>query len=122
MHKQPGGGTLSRAGLGRIMLAPDILPIGPEALQKLPPDDVGIHIRNTGLRTAYGNIFWEVFVKVIEKNVFICSDDPSIVSFGKKCFELSKVYSRSEAPTLDGKPIHRPWCHPDDSTKWQAVI
>jgi hypothetical protein len=57
LHEQPGGGTLTRAGLARVMLAPDIIAIVEQALQKLHPDYVGIHVRNTDRRTAYGELF-----------------------------------------------------------------
>jgi hypothetical protein len=122
VHEQPGGGTLSQAGITRVTLAPQIIPTVEAALQKLPSDYVAIHVRNTDLRTAYGDLFEQLFAKVTGRNVLICSDDPSVVSFGTKYFELSKVYSSSEAPKLDGKPTHHPWSHPDDSTKWSAVV
>ena len=122
VHEQPGGGTLSQAGITRVTLAPQIIPTVEAALQKLPPDYIGIHVRNTDLRTAYGELFEELFVKVTGENVLICSDDPSVVSFGMNYFELSKVYSSSEAPNLDGKATHHPWSHPDDATKLTAVI
>lgn len=122
VHEQPGGGTLSHAGITRVTLAPQVISDIEAALQKLPSDYIGIHVRNTDLRTAYGELFEQVFVKVTGKNVLICSDDPSVVSFGEKYFELSKVYSSSVAPKLDGKPTHQPWSHQDDSTKRMAVV
>jgi hypothetical protein len=53
VHEQPGGGTLSQAGITRVILATQIV----------PPDYIGIHVRNTDLRTAYGEPFEELFVK-----------------------------------------------------------
>jgi hypothetical protein len=63
VHEQPGGGTLSQAGITRVILATQIIPTVEAALQKLPPDYIGIHVRNTDLRTAYGELFEELFVK-----------------------------------------------------------
>jgi hypothetical protein len=122
VHEQPGGGTLSHNGLARVVLAPETLPVIEEALQKLPDKYVGIHVRNTDLRTAYGDLFQEIFVKVTGRNVVLCSDDPTVVSFGKEYFNLSKVISISEPPNLGGKPIHSPWCNTDGATRRAAVL
>ena len=122
VHEQFGGGTRSRAGLSRLTLSPDIVSLVESALEKLPRSYIGIHVRNTDRRTDYKELFEKLFVKVTGRNVLICSDDPSVLSFGRKYFELSKVYTSSEPPDLGGDAIHVPWNHHEDSTRRGAVL
>ena len=111
IHEQSGGGELSFSLLSKLVLADGVLPTIHERLSALPRDYLGVHIRNTDLKTDYETFFREIYPSTIEKTVLVCSDDPNVITCARRLLDRSEVITTGGVQislnALNGLPLHR---------------
>jgi hypothetical protein len=91
VHEQCGGGTLSWDLLDKLALSPSILPYVTERLSALPPEYLGVHVRNTDLKTDYEAFFRSIYQSTIDRTVLVCSDDPNVITAATKLLDRSEI-------------------------------
>lgn len=121
VHEQSGGGSGSMKLLNRLSLADDVLAIVTERLSALPSEYLGVHVRNTDLKTDYEAFFRDIYPSTIGKAVLICSDDTDVIVHAKQVFDradvLSTVTPKDRAEKPDRRPLHRPSYYDNDADK-----
>lgn len=106
VHEQCGGGTDSFALLGRITLADSLRPTVLDRIRQLGQDYVAVHVRNTDYKTAYEDLFKDVYPKVSNKSLLVCSDDAGVITHAKSFFDTSKILTSSHATHSGNRSLH----------------
>ncbi len=121
LHEQWGGGSLANNFLHRVTLTDRAIADIESDLDSLPKDYIGIHVRNTDLKTEFKPFFDEIYLKVSGQNILISSDDFGVIQYAQSFFKDSNVFSLSKIPQLNQKPLH---LHEYGSKheKWTAAI
>ncbi len=122
IHEQCGGGDLSFLLLDRITLSETVRSIVLDRIAGLGRDYVAIHVRNTDYQTNYELFFNTIYPEVVGKSVLICSDDADVIVKAKNFFHASTVYSISEIPHTNQKPLHGEWTMKSDQDRKSAAI
>jgi len=65
---------------------------------------LGVHIRNSDLKSDYINFFQRMKNRFDNQVVLICSDDFQVLDYGKSFLDTSHVLTSSEVPDLGGLP------------------
>jgi hypothetical protein len=74
-------------------------------LQKLPSNYISIHIRNTDRKTDLINFIKKNEYNFKNKSIFLASDNYKTIEEMKKIYNKS-IYTFSNIPDINGKPIH----------------
>jgi len=122
IHEQFGGGDLSFSLLDRIKISETVRSIVLDRMSRLDRDYVAIHVRNTDYKTDYESMFDRIYPEVAGKSVLICSDDADVIVKAKNFFHASTVYSISEIPHTNQKPLHNEWTMKSDQDRKSAAI
>lgn len=125
VHEQAGGGTLSLDLIENLILTPSVAKIILTRLSTLTQDYAAIHVRNTDYRTDYQRLFNDLYPKLSNKRVLICSDDPKVIGDARITFDQSTVFSMSKADTLQrfqNKPLHVYETYQNDLERHHATI
>ena len=122
IHEQFGGGKLSFSLLERIVFSEKIRSIVLDRISGLDGDYVAIHVRNTDYQTNYESLFNRIYPEVAGKAVLICSDDAEVIAKAKSFFAASSVFSLSEIPHTEQKPLHGEWTMKTDKDREMAAI
>jgi hypothetical protein len=122
IHEQFGGGELSFSLLERITLSENIRPAVLDRIASLAGDYVAIHVRNTDYQTDYESLFDTIYPEVAGKSVLICSDDAAVIASAKSFFKASNVFSASEIPHTNQKPLHGEWTMQSDKDRTLSAM
>ncbi len=126
VHEQVGGGKLSFDLLNRLILADDILPDVIERLSTLPAEYLGVHVRNTDLKTDYEKFLQDIRRLTIGRTVLICSDDTNVITRAETILDQSKIVttggSRIEFKLSDDQPVHLSGEFLNDHAKREQTI
>jgi hypothetical protein len=122
IHEQCGGGDLSFLLLDRITFSETIRSIVLERIACLDRDYVAIHVRNTDYQTNYESLFNTIYPEVVGKAVLICSDDADVIVKAKSFFKASTVFSISEIPHTNQRPLHGEWTMKSNQERKSAAI
>ena len=122
IHEQCGGGDLSFSLLDRITLSETVRSIVLDRIAGLGRDYVAMHVRNTDYQTDYESLFNTIYPEVVGKSVLICSDDADVIVKAKNFFRASTVFSISEIPHTNQKPLHGEWTMKTDQERKSAAI
>ncbi|CAH1903666.1 Glycosyl transferase family 2 [Candidatus Nitrotoga sp. HW29] len=122
IHEQCGGGELSFDLLNRVSISEKIRPIILDKIQKLDHDYLAIHVRNTDYQTKFEDLFKDIYPKVSNKSLLVCSDDAEVISRAKSFFTLSKILISSYPPQTEKKPLHYSTTYNDDEQRKKATI
>lgn len=76
---------------------------------------LGIHIRNSDIKSDYREFFWRMKDKFENHTVLICSDDSHVIAYAKRYLENSVVLTSSEIPDLGGQPYQIPFVHGEEA-------
>lgn len=121
VHEQWGGGSLANDFLHRVSLSDNAIADIESDLDNLPNHYIGIHVRNTDLKTDFKPFFDEIYQKVSDQNILICSDDSNVIHYAQNFFKNSDVYTLSPIPQLNQKPLHLQQ-YSSRHEKWAATI
>jgi hypothetical protein len=105
VHHQGGGGSLSLFALLRMKLAPAIADQLATRYREIGPRYSAIHVRNTDLRTHYGDALAQLKRSAIER-LFVATDDRTVVEEFRSALGNNRVFSFASLPATAGKPIH----------------
>jgi tetratricopeptide (TPR) repeat protein len=122
VHEQCGGGNLSFNLLNRVSISEKIRPIILEKIQELDHDYLAIHVRNTDYQTKFEDLFKDIYPKVSDKSLLVCSDDAEVISRAKSFFTSSKILISSHPTQTEKKPLHHSTTHHDDEQRKKATI
>lgn len=79
-------------------------------LQKLRwPEYVGLHVRNTDLKSDYVKVFAEVARQLNGRPIVVCSDDQAVLDMAHHHFADSPVFTPSTVGHRNGKPFQLPY-------------
>jgi len=106
VHEQFGGGDLSFDLLERITISESIRSIVLDRIARLDKDHVANQVRNTGYHKNYESLLNKIYPALAGKSVLICSDDADVIARAKSFFSASAVFSSSEIPHTNRKPLH----------------
>lgn len=106
VHEQCGGGTDSFALLDRITLTDNLRPTVRDRIGSLGQDYLAVHVRNTDYSTAYENLFKDIYPKVANKSLLVCSDDAAVIAHARSFFDASKILTSSHADHTGNRPLH----------------
>lgn len=70
---------------------------------------LGIHIRNSDIKSDYKEFFSRMKSQLDNQKVLICSDDSHVIEYAKRYLENSVVLTSSEIPDLGGQPYQIPF-------------
>jgi hypothetical protein len=70
---------------------------------------LGIHVRNSDIKSDYHEFFARMKDKLNNQIVLICSDDYQVIEYAKRYLENSVVLTSSEIPDLGGQPYQIPF-------------
>lgn len=105
-HERCGGGRKSFEILGKLQLAPGILPVIRKRTAHLGTGYFAVHVRNTDLKTNYVDLFERISPVVQGKCLLVCSDDASVISHAKAFFSKSDILTSSDIPDTGGNALH----------------
>lgn len=106
VHEQCGGGNDSFALLDRIAIAADIRPLILDRIRPLGQDYAAVHVRNTDYKTEYENLFRDIYPRVSNKALLVCSDDAAVVAHAQAFFDKSKILVSSRATHTGNRSLH----------------
>ena len=106
LHEQCGGGTDSFTLFDRVCLADDILPLARERLRPLGQDYAAIHARNTDYKTEHEDLFREIYPRVANRPLLVCSDDAAVVAHARTFFGHSKILTTRTSAHSGDRPLH----------------
>lgn len=122
LHEQCGGGKEGGPLLARLRLVPEIRDLACKRLARLPPDYVGIHVRNTDHSTDYEALYRQVLPRIEGRTVLICSDDALAISRARQVFDRATVITAIDLPDTGNRPLHRRDSHASDTAHREAMI
>jgi hypothetical protein len=73
------------------------------------PEYVGLHIRNTDLKSDYVKVFAEVAIQLNGRPIVVCSDDQAVLDMAHHYFDDSSVFTPSNVGYRNGKPFQIPY-------------
>ena len=76
---------------------------------------LGIHIRNSDIKSDYREFFSRMKDKFENQTVLICSDDSHVIAYAKRYLGNSVVLTSSEIPDLGGQPYQIPFVHGEEA-------
>lgn len=106
VHCACGGGRASFRIIESITLNKKVSDHISKRLTFLPERYIGIHVRNTDLKSDYRSFFKRIKSQINDRNVFVCSDDANVVEFATSYFNKSRIYSLDKWYAPNGGPIH----------------
>lgn len=121
VHEQCGGGTRSFDMIQRLTLSLAMRDIVRERLAALGRDYFAVHVRNTDLKTDYSAIFADIAPELAGHPLLICSDDASVIAYGRQFFRSTPVLVASDIPDTSGRPLHERYTFPEEEKRRQAV-
>lgn len=123
LHEQCGGGTDSFALFDRLCLADNILPFVLERLRPLGRDYAAIHVRNTDYKTEYEGLFREIYPRVANRPLLVCSDDAAVIAHAGIFFGQSKILTTRTSAHSGDRPLHFKYKkHGSDEQRREAAI
>jgi hypothetical protein len=105
VHEQCGGGR-GVGVLSQLRLTQEFAAAVRERLEKLPRSYVGVHVRNTDVRTDYKTFFEEISEALQGKSCLICSDDRRCIDYARQFFTECDIHTVSEIPDTGGARLH----------------
>lgn len=106
LHEQCGGGTDSFALFDRLCLADDLRPLVLERLCPLGQNYLALHVRNTDYKTEYADFFREIYPRVANKPLLVCSDDDAVIAHARAFFGQSKILTTRLSVHSGDRPLH----------------
>jgi hypothetical protein len=104
VHHQCGGG-LGIGFLSQVRLTPDVAEVVRERLALLPPGYLGLHVRNSDVKSDYKAFFEAVRAELEGERVLVCSDDSACIDYARDFFTKSEVLAISEIPDTRGRRL-----------------
>jgi hypothetical protein len=105
LHETYGGGPGAIDALERLRLTRATTRRVERRLAPLIGRDyLGIHIRNTDLRTDYRDFFDGIADEIAGQDVLVCSDDGAVLDHARSRFPQSTVLTTSSPPASGGRP------------------
>lgn len=101
-----GGGEEAHTLLSKIKLNDDTREEIVSQLKHLPESYIGVHVRNTDVKTNYRKFFRRNLKAFKGQNVLVCSDDQEVIDFAREFLNESVVFTTSVERSKDGSPLH----------------
>lgn len=101
-----GGGAEAFQMLSKIHINGDTREEIASRLEHLPDTYIGVHVRNTDVKSNYQKLFRRKSRFLKGKNVLVCSDDQEVIDFAQEFLKDSTVFTTSVERSKDGSPIH----------------
>jgi hypothetical protein len=73
------------------------------------PEYVGLHVRNTDLKSDFVEVFAEVAIQLNGRPIVVCSDNQAVLDMAHHYFADSPVFTPSNVGHGDGKPFQLPY-------------
>ena len=115
-------GALASSLLRRVKFQPSIGNEISARLVKLRAQRyLGIHIRNSDIKSNYKEFFSRMKNQFDNQVVLICSDDSQVIEYAKHHLEKSVVLTSSEIPDLGGQPYQIPFVQGEEAKNKLSV-
>lgn len=86
IHREWGGGTMSRYALSFLKFQPNLAKSIQHKLNLMPDDYCSVYVRNTDLKTNYEELFERIKSEIDDKYLLICTDDYRVIEYAKGIF------------------------------------
>lgn len=116
VHENFRSGALASSLLGRLKFQTPIAEeISARLVELRGQNYLGIHIRNSDIKSDYREFFTRMKEKFDNQIVLICSDDSHVIEYAKRYLENSVVLTSSEIPDLGGQPYQIPFVNDEEA-------
>jgi len=105
IHEQEGGGAGWHA-LRHLRFCPTIAALIKKRLKLLPVKYIGIHIRNTDVKTDFARFCEAIMPHVVNQCVFISTDSHEALIYARRVLRHSNILSFSELPSEYTGKLH----------------
>ena len=110
VHESFRSGALASSLLRRLKFQKSVIDEISSRLVNLRSQSyIGIHVRNSDIKSDYKEFFARMKDKLNNQTVLICSDDSQVIEYAKRYLENSVVLTSSEIPDLGGQPYQIPF-------------
>jgi hypothetical protein len=125
IHHASGGGISSHNILTKLRVNEDIRGQLRDFAETLPPNYIGVHIRNSDYKTEYRAFLRSIARRNRADNrfIYVGTDNSAVVEFAARVFPPNRLLRpRSSTAVVPGKPLHDRNSYSHDSQRRKATI